>query len=183
MSLLINSTATISNSDIIPFRKRGMYQALQNSMFGFGAICGASFGGAIADSTGWYARLMSIESMFANISRRCCFLLQVPISAVALFLGWLVISNPTTRHFTWQEIKARVDFTGALLLVVAVSIQLAGLSLGGNELPWSSGWVIGCLLGSIVLLATFVLVEAITQQSLSSLYTNCGAEPYRNPGC
>ncbi|KAF3054149.1 hypothetical protein E8E11_011919 [Didymella keratinophila] len=138
--------ATIINSDMIPFRKRGMYQALQNSMFGFGAICGASFGGAIADSIGW----------------RWCFLLQVPISVVALFLGWLVISNPNTRHCTWQEVKARVDFTGALLLVIAVSIQLVGLSLGGNELPWSSGWVIGCLLGSIVLLAIVVLVEATT---------------------
>lgn len=39
---------------MIPFKKRGMYQALQNSMFGFGAICGASFGGSIADSIGWF---------------------------------------------------------------------------------------------------------------------------------
>lgn len=108
------------------------------------------------------ACLLSTESMLANIDRRWCFLLQVPVSAVALFLGWLVIGNPTTRHFTWQEVKVRVDFTGALLLVVAVSIQLVGLSLGGNELPWSSGWVIGCLLGSIVLLAVFVWVEATT---------------------
>jgi MFS family permease len=46
---------------MIPFRKRGMYQALQNSMFGFGAICGASFGGAIADSIGWYARLLAVN--------------------------------------------------------------------------------------------------------------------------
>jgi hypothetical protein len=60
-SLLIKSIATIINSDMIPFRKRGMYQALQNSMFGFGAICGASFGGAIADSIGWYARLLAVN--------------------------------------------------------------------------------------------------------------------------
>jgi MFS family permease len=46
-------TATIVNSDMIPFKRRGMYQALQNGMFGFGAICGASFGGSIADHIGW----------------------------------------------------------------------------------------------------------------------------------
>jgi MFS family permease len=131
---------------MIPFRKRGMYQALQNGMFGFGAICGASFGGSIADSIGW----------------RWCFLLQVPISAIALVLGYLVIKNPLEVHPTWNEIKAKVDFAGALLLVTAISIQLVGLSLGGNELPWSNGWVIGSLIASLVLLALFIWVEAKT---------------------
>jgi len=131
---------------MIPFRKRGMYQALQNAMFGFGSICGASFGGIIADSIGW----------------RWCFLVQVPISAVALFLGWLVVKNPLELRPTWKEIRAKVDFTGSLLLVTSISVQLVGLSLGGNELPWSNGWVIGALVGSVVLLAAFVWVEANT---------------------
>lgn len=37
-----------------------------------------------------------------------------------------------------------------------------GLSLGGNELPWSNGWVIGSLIGSLVLLGAFFWVEART---------------------
>ncbi|ORY13617.1 major facilitator superfamily domain-containing protein [Clohesyomyces aquaticus] len=110
--------ATIVNSDMIPFRKRGMYQALQNGMFGFGAICGASFGGSIADTIGW----------------RWCFLLQVPFPALALFLGYLVIKNPREIH----------------------------PSLGGNELPWSSGWVVGAITGSAVLFGGFFLVEKRT---------------------
>ncbi|KAK4152021.1 major facilitator superfamily-domain-containing protein [Chaetomidium leptoderma] len=143
--------ATIVNSDMIPFRKRGMYQALQNGMFGFGAVCGASFGGTIADSIGW----------------RWCFLLQVPISIFALFVGALVIKNPEGGfHRSGQSLKdtwARVDFTGAFLLVIAISLQLVGLSLGGNELPWSSPWAIGSLVGSFVLLGLFLLVEAKTR--------------------
>jgi MFS family permease len=131
---------------MIPFKRRGMYQALQNGMFGFGAICGASFGGSIADTIGW----------------RWCFLLQVPISALALLLGWMVIKNPTEMHPTWKEIRAKVDFSGALLLVIAISMQLVGLSLGGNELPWGNIWVILSLVGSCVLLAIFFLVEAKT---------------------
>jgi MFS family permease len=123
-----------------------MYQSLQNAMFGFGAICGASFGGSIADSIGW----------------RWCFLLQVPISAIALVLGWIVIKNPTEMHPTWTEIREKVDFAGALLLVTAISIQLVGLSLGGNELPWSNGWVIASLVGSFMLLGAFIYVEART---------------------
>ncbi len=148
--LTIEDVATIVNWDMIPFRKRGMYQALQNGMFGFGAICGASFGGSIADSIGW----------------RWCFLLQVPISAFALFVGALVIKNPEGGFDVgsgFSDIWTRVDFSGALLLVTAISIQLVGLSLGGNELPWSSPWVVGSLVGSFVLLALFLVVEAKTR--------------------
>ncbi|KAL7622434.1 hypothetical protein AAE478_007939 [Parahypoxylon ruwenzoriense] len=142
--------ATIVNSDMIPFRRRGMYQAMQNGVFGFGAICGASFGGSIADTIGW----------------RWCFLLQVPVSAVALFLGCVVIKNQTTINFgggtNLKAIWHIVDFSGSLLLVVAISIQLVGLSLGGNELPWSSPIVILSLVASVVLLGVFLVVEART---------------------
>ena len=136
---------------MIPFRKRGMYQALQNGMFGFGAICGASFGGSIADGIGW----------------RWCFLLQVPISALALLVGALVIKNPQGGFDigggSFREILARIDISGALLLVVGISVQLVGLSLGGNELPWSSPWVVGSLAGSFLLLGVFLVVEALTR--------------------
>lgn len=135
---------------MIPFRKRGMYQAFQNGMFGFGAICGASFGGSIADSIGW----------------RWCFLSQVPISALALIVGFLVVKNPQGIIALGQGIRAvwtKVDFTGALILVVAISIQLVGLSLGGNELPWSSPWVICSLAGSSLLFVAFLLVEGRTK--------------------
>ncbi|KAJ4248893.1 hypothetical protein NW757_008006 [Fusarium falciforme] len=141
--------ATIVNSDMIPFRKRGMYQALQNGIFGFGAIAGASFGGSIADHIGW----------------RWCFLLQVPVSIVAFVIGALVVANQPGGFSLNSGLGAvwkRVDFSGSLLLVVAVSVQLVGLSLGGNELPWTSPWVIGSLAGSIALFASFLLVEART---------------------
>ncbi|KAI8272434.1 putative transporter [Colletotrichum sp. SAR 10_98] len=104
---LTRPPATIVNSDMIPFRKRGMYQALQNGMFGFGAVAGASFGGSIADHIGW----------------RWCFLLQVPVSVLALVLGAIVIKNPEggfdidTTDF--KAIWTRVDVSGLFLVVEA----------------------------------------------------------------
>ncbi|KAI2464730.1 MFS general substrate transporter [Annulohypoxylon bovei var. microspora] len=141
--------ATIVNSDMIPFRRRGMYQAMQNGIFGFGAVCGASFGGSIADTIGW----------------RWCFLLQVPISAIALFFGYIVIKNQPTNISSGSSLKETwriVDFSGSLILVTAISIQLIGLSLSGNELPWSSPWVIMSLVGSVILFCLFLWVEAKT---------------------
>ncbi|KAL2205020.1 major facilitator superfamily transporter [Sarocladium strictum] len=142
--------ATIVNSDMIPFRKRGMYQAMQNGIFGFGAIAGASLGGTIADQIGW----------------RWCFLSQVPLSIAAFIIGYKVVKNQqgelNMADARIGDIWKKVDITGAVLLVVAVSTQLLGLSLGGNELPWRSPWVIAALLGSLVLFVVFVRVEATT---------------------
>ena len=134
---------------MIPFRRRGMYQALQNGIWGLGAISGASFGGAIADRIGW----------------RWCFLLQVPVSIFALAIGiWAVKNQPGgfSLDHGFGAVWKRVDFVGSFVLVVGISVQLVGLSLGGNELPWSSPWVIGSLVGSFVLLALFLVIETKT---------------------
>ncbi|KAJ5190033.1 Major facilitator superfamily domain general substrate transporter [Penicillium cf. griseofulvum] len=141
--------ATIINSDLIPFRQRGMYQAIQNVSYGFGGICGASFGGAIVDSIGW----------------RWCFLLQVPISLFALVMGYIVLRFPprnveSSPDGQTKGIWQQIDLLGACLLILALSAQLVGLSLGGNVLPWTHIWVVLPLVSSVVLLATFVVVEA-----------------------
>lgn len=145
--------ATIINSDIIPLQNRGMYQAVQNGLHGFGAICGASLGGVIADTIGW----------------RWCFLCQVPIAFGGLIIGYSVIKNPTSsirgipsasiRQSLWNQI----DLSGSLLLVIGLSLQLAALSLGGNQYPWSDIRVILCLITSLVLLGVFVWVEMSTK--------------------
>ncbi|KAF2666184.1 MFS general substrate transporter [Microthyrium microscopicum] len=140
--------ATIVNSDMIPFKNRGIYQAMQNGVMGFGMICGASFGGSIADSIGW----------------RWCFLSQVPIAVMGLVLGVLYVPDPAggLEHLpsTNGSLLSRVDVSGAFLLVIGISIQLVALSLGGNELPWSSPWVVGCLFGSTLILIVFAWVES-----------------------
>lgn len=141
--------ATIVNSDIIPFEKRGMYQAAQNGCYGVGSICGASLGGIIAETVGW----------------QWCFLLQIPLSLFALVVGALAIKDPGIEDDLEDDkgsVLSRIDFLGAFLLVLALSIQLVGLSLGGNELPWSSAWVVLSLVGSFMLLVVFFTVEART---------------------
>jgi MFS family permease len=150
--------ATIINSDIIPLQNRGMYQAVQNGLHGFGAICGASLGGVIADSIGW----------------RWCFLCQVPISLAGLVVGYFVIKNPPPSNTGVQsgddgdEVKTKalwrqIDLAGAILLVFGLSAQLAALSLGGNQYPWSDIKVILCFVVSVIILIVFVWVELKTK--------------------
>ena len=138
---------------MIPFKQRGMYQAMQNILVGFGAVLGASLGGVIAESIGW----------------RWCFLLQVPVSVLALVVGHIVLENPPCmvpaldpKH-RFRSAMQRLDLSGALTLVLGLVAQLMALSLGGNELDWSSAPVIGSLVGSVVLLFMFIGVEAKTK--------------------
>jgi MFS family permease len=127
-----------------------MYQAIQNVSYGFGAICGASFGGSIVDTIGW----------------RWCFLLQVPVSLFALGMGYVVLKFPARNTVSPdgppKGIWKQIDMLGAFLLILALSAQLVGLSLGGNILPWTDFWVIVPLVGSVIPLVAFVAVEATT---------------------
>lgn len=151
--MLTSSAATVINSDMIPFRQRGMYQAMQNILVGFGAVLGASLGGVITDTIGW----------------RWCFLAQVPVSMFALVVGYRVLIDPEhsvmklPKDQQFRSALRRVDLSGATLLVVGLVVQLFGLSLGGNEFPWGSPEVNLALVTSTVLLGGFVLVEAKTK--------------------
>jgi MFS family permease len=137
---------------MVPFERRGIYQAIQNILVGFGAVSGASLGGLIADLIGW----------------RWCFLLQVPFSLLAFAVGYWALENPqaeltvTGVKINFRKALTRVDVAGSVLLVAALLVQLLGLSLGGNELPWTHPCVIGLLAGSIGLLLVFAAVEAST---------------------
>lgn len=155
--------ATIINSDMIPFKQRGMYQACQNVLHGFGSICGASLGGLIADTIGW----------------RWCFYCQVPVSIFAFAVGYSAIKNqensvaatPTSQSENVEvqdfpnsrSLWIQIDLSGAVLLVLGLSAQLAALSMGGNNFPWSDYRVIVSLVISMVLLAIFVVVEIRTR--------------------
>ena len=146
--------ATIINSDIIPLKNRGMYQAVQNGFYGFGAVSGASLGGILADTIGW----------------RWCFGCQVPIALAAVSIGYCAIVDPAPMKREPEEDVAvgkslwtQIDFSGAILLVFGLSTQLAALSLGGNQYPWSDVRVLGCLVASFVILGLFIWVELKTR--------------------
>ena len=93
--------------------------------------------------------------------------MQVPVSLLALVTGHLVLKLPRRDQFDGsgtglQAIWKHVDLSGACVLILGLSSQLVGLSLGGNELPWSSMWVILSLVASMVLLVGFMVIESKT---------------------
>ena len=114
--------------------------------------------------------------MADTVGWRWCFLLQVPISGLAFGVGYLAIRNQDTAIAPAdadgeneqgiskaESLWIQIDVSGAVLLVLGLSAQLAAISMGGNNYPWSDVRVIVSFVVSVVLLALFIVVEIRTR--------------------
>ncbi|KAF3252100.1 hypothetical protein TWF192_004553 [Orbilia oligospora] len=142
----MTTLVSIVVSDIVPLHKRGTWQGFLNIIYATGASAGAPLGGLMADRIGW----------------RWAFLFQAPATILAALLV-LVSLNIPHRHpdandrTTWEKFK-RIDFAGALTLVLAVLTLLLALDRGGN-VSWSDKMVLITAPISVALFIAFFLIE------------------------
>ncbi len=125
-------------SDAVPPRERGRYQGLFGAVFGLSSVAGPLVGG-----------------YFAEHDWRWIFYVNLPVGIVALFL-----SNHVIRLLTHHRREHKIDWWGALTLVVGVSAILLGLSWGGKEYGWSSPTIIGLFVAGVVMSAVFLYIES-----------------------
>lgn len=146
----LTTLGTITMSDLIPLRERGLYQGLANIFFGLGAASGGIIGGAVADTLGW----------------RYVFILQVPLAIIVGIAIWMFLNLPDgspglgAEGSEFKDKLKRVDFFGAFFLVTSLMIILTAASLGGKQLAYSSKTFIFLVITSILLLIGFAYVEA-----------------------
>ncbi|TIA43904.1 putative major facilitator superfamily transporter [Aureobasidium pullulans] len=138
----LNTISTFIASDLIPLRKRGLWQGFANLIYGTGMGLGGIFGGLMNDNLSW----------------RWAFYIQVPFIVIAGLLGWFFIDIPVKEGNAKERIK-RVDFLGAITLCTALVLLLLGLNSGGNIVPWNHPLVYVSLPLSGVALAAFVYIE------------------------
>ena len=101
-----------------------------------GPVIGVIVGGPVVEAFSW----------------RWIFVAQVPLTAAALLVGWLVLPEVARRR------NVSFDIPGSVLLAASVSSLLVGLNRG-PELGWSAPLVLGCLAAVPVLVVAFVAVE------------------------
>ncbi|KAK2858453.1 hypothetical protein FQN49_004722 [Arthroderma sp. PD_2] len=137
----LTAISTFLTSDLVPLRKRGIWQGIGNICFGVGSGLGGIFGGYVNDNWGW----------------RWAFLIQVPFIIVSAILVSIYVNVPVkvTDKSRWK----RIDFLGAGTLVCALVLFLLGLNSGGNQVPWTHPLVLTTLPLSVVLLAAFIYIE------------------------
>jgi EmrB/QacA subfamily drug resistance transporter len=120
-----------------PPDKRLLYVRGWTALSALGAALGPALGGLLTQAS-W----------------RWVFLINVPIGAAVLTAGPGMLPRPAAK-----DAPARIDATGAVLL----SAGIGAVALAVVESPtwgWSSGGVIGCLGGGLVVLAGFAVRSA-----------------------
>ncbi|KKK22920.1 hypothetical protein P175DRAFT_0469585 [Aspergillus ochraceoroseus IBT 24754] len=138
----LTAISTFVTSDLVPLRKRGVWQGIGNICYGVGSGLGGVFGGWINDTLGW----------------RWAFLIQVPFVVVSAILVGFTVKLPAKEA---QKGKLRrVDFLGAITLASTLILFLLGLNTGGNQLPWTHPLILTTLPLSVVSLGVFIYIEA-----------------------
>lgn len=146
----LNTITTFIASDLIPLRRRGVWQGIGNIMFGSGAALGGVWGGLINDKLGW----------------RWAFLTQIPLIALSALMVHFALQLPekkTTATTSTSDSKvsrlSRVDFLGSALLVSSLALLLLALNSGGTIVAWNHPLVYVSLPMAGLLMMAFVYVE------------------------
>ncbi len=137
----LTAISTFVASDLVPLRRRGVWQGFGNISYGIGAGLGGVFGGWINDTWGW----------------RNAFLIQVPLTIISGIIVFFTVRIPV-KHSEKAAIK-RVDFLGAATLITTLVLLLLGLNSGGNIVPWNHRLIYSTLSLSFISLMLFIYVE------------------------
>lgn len=142
----LNAIPLFVTNDLVPLRRRGLWQGFNNVCFGLGSGLGGIFGGWVNDSLGW----------------RWSFIILVPLSVVSCLLVCIYLRMPSKKLevFEIEEKWTRIDFAGSVTLVTAIVLLCVGLNSGGNTLPWNHPVVIASLALSATLFLAFGYIES-----------------------
>ena len=126
-------------ADLYPPARRGRVTGVMGAVFGLASVIGPAVGGFLTDGPGW----------------RWCFYVNVPVGILAFALLLSVFPHVVPHRYG----RPRIDWLGALTLVLAVVPLLLALSWGGRDYAWASPIIASLLATGLTMAAVFVFVE------------------------
>jgi EmrB/QacA subfamily drug resistance transporter len=117
-------------------KERGTAFGVFGAVTGGAVAIGPVLGGVITSGIGW----------------EWIFFVNVPIGVIAVFLTLARVSESRDPHAMGVDWPGLVTFSGSLFLLVYALVQ-------GNEKGWGSTEIVSFLIGAVVLMSLFVLVE------------------------
>lgn len=133
--LFANSPAILTKT--FPPAQRGQVLGLQATMTYLGLTVGPSLGGWLASQLSW----------------RAVFYINIPVGLLATLLSLRFIPRDAESGHTEP-----FDLVGALLFMAGLVALLLGLNQGQAQ-GWTSPLILSLLIGAVVLLVVFILVE------------------------
>jgi MFS family permease len=137
--LFANSTAILT--DAFPAHRRGMALGVNQ----VAAIAGSFIG-------------LLVGGLLAVVHWRAVFIVSVPIGILGTIWSY------HSLHETGQRTPARLDWPGNLTFALGLTSLLTGITYGiqpygGSATGWMNPWVLGAIIGGLVLLTVFVAIE------------------------
>jgi EmrB/QacA subfamily drug resistance transporter len=123
--------------DLYSLQERAKVQGYIASVWGISAVVGPTLGGIFSEYVSW----------------RWIFFVNIPLCLVAAAMIGLRFAERVERR------RPRIDYAGAGVLTVALTLLILGLLEGGQAWDWGSPQSIAVLAAGAVLLAVFVLIE------------------------
>jgi EmrB/QacA subfamily drug resistance transporter len=140
--LFANSTAILT--DAFPANRRGMALGINQ----VAAIAGSFIG-------------LIVGGLLAVIDWRAVFFVSVPIGIIGTIWSYKSLHEVGARN------PGKLDWPGNLAFAVGLTAVLAGITYGiqpygGSSTGWTNPWVLTSIIGGLVVLAGFVVIELKT---------------------
>ena len=147
--IMANSSAILT--DAFPVHQRGMAMGIN----GVAAIAGSFLG-------------LVIGGLLGPVNWHLIFLVSVPFGVFGTFWAYIKLRDTSVRT------RARMDWWGNITFAVGLIAVLVGITYGiqpygGHTMGWTSPMVLGCIIGGVVVLVLFGIIEARVANPLFDL--------------
>ncbi len=141
---LISISQTII-ADVVPLRERGRYQGYISAVFAVASVAGPVVGGLFTHYLTW----------------RWIFWINLPLGAAAF-----LVSRRALVHLPIAGIRRRIDYVGALLLVVGLTALLIPITRIGQGVAWNDATNAGLFAIAVVILGLCLFHETRTPEPI-----------------
>ena len=130
--------------DIFPPEKRGKMTGLIGAVFGASSVFGPLLGAFITDFISWH----------------WIFYVNIPIGLVSFFLIFHYYKESP------NHMEQKIDWWGAITLVLAVVSLMFALELAGSEFAWDSIQIIGLISIFVISIIAFFIAEKFAKDPI-----------------
>ena len=139
--------------DIVSPRDRGKYQGYFGGVWGLSSVAGPLLGGFFSDH----------HHIFGVAGWRWIFYINLPFGLAALVI------TTASLHIPKVVKKHKIDYLGALLMVLSVSALLLAISVYGPENGWTATKTLVAFGAFLVLLLAFLFQESRASEPILPL--------------
>jgi len=129
-----------------PPAQRPAFTGLMGASYGVASVIGPLLGGVFAEKVSW----------------RWCFYINLPIggaSAAIILFFFKTPAQVSPAKASLKEKLLQMDLPGAFTIMAAIVCYILALQWGGQSKSWNSSDVIGTLVGFVLLIIAFCVIE------------------------